>query len=216
MSDTYTIQINKSGIAITDSCDDGSVLMAGNVCFTYTMDHARLISMVNALETELLSAKPIVSRLNKRKDVKDGLYVIGSGNGLFAIYCDGEAAALQRGVLRHTRRFSTASVISHLNRIFSEVPQEPPTYEDILLRARYIADGDLVIINSELNCLVYSAESLNGNKISACLVDGVPYCDVTLQLNSDKETIDLLCCNDVVFSVRIDKSIHQYLLRGGE
>lgn len=211
----FSYQINDAGIAITKADSKGSVLLADGECFTYTLTYEEVTNNLDSLEQAIMEAVPTVTHYKKDYSRKPGLYVTEERADLVQIYCQGEKAVLQGGVLRHSRKFSIPVLIAYLNRVYRELPKIPPTYEDPSLRARYIADGNLVIVNSKDNCLVFNKDTLQNSTISSCMIGQHVYEDVSVVPDYTAGRLSLFVNKECLFQIQLDRSVEKYLLQEG-
>lgn len=207
---TMSCQINDGCIAVTDEGSSSSILIVNGECLTYTIDKAVVVNRMHELMHTLSTVPTYKTRFSDRVKVKEGLRISDTVHRT-VIYFRGEQAVLKDGALYMTNRFDLAGALDLMKQV-DTIPDTRPTFEGLSCRARYIKDGNLVIINSSKDCIVFDLSSLDPSSctIKHCLVNAISYSNVTYVAKNN--TLMIYSDNNApLMEVVVDDPIRYYL-----
>ena len=205
-----TYQINDGCIAINDDNTADSILVVNGECLACSLSKDVVIENATSLKLSIIAADKVSTRFSDRPKLKEGLRITEMFDST-VFFCDGEKAVLQDDVMYHTRRFKVQKLIDALEKVY-QIPDSLPIYENSYCRARYLKDGNIVIINSQTDCLVFDLSSLNSKEctISNCLVNAQTHNNVRYVTSNNTMS---LYTDDMrtLMEVAVDDPIRHYL-----
>lgn len=186
----------------------GSILIAEERCLTYTLNYDEVIGRLLNYKSILQHAQKEIMRM-PRNVLNEGFLLQEMSKGV-RISLNGAYAEYANGLLRHTRKFKVPELISIIEVFCARVPRDCPTFEGDYYSTRYIKEGNLFIVGSGRDCLVFNAQclKLEEHRITNCLFNDTVQRDVKFYV--ENEVLRFCAASIMLIELPIDLSLRTY------